>query len=161
MINNINLIKKAFALMKSLSMLLPFFCFLVPLSSNGQQVLTLEEAVSRAQNNNLQVKQAMLQAALSEEDVRQAKMDFYPTLNASADGNLRWGKSFDQLTGSLITKSINSLNGNVNTSVPVFQGFQRVNQVAQNKYLLLANQSNIERIKNDLILSVVVTYLEA
>ena len=146
---------------KFFSTLLLLLCMLFSFSSKAQQVLTLKEALERAQSNNLQVKQALFQVALSEEDVKQAKMDFYPTLNAGVDGNLRWGKSFDQLTGSLITKSINSLNGNLNASVPIFQGFQRVNQVAANKYLLLADQSNVERIKSDLILSVVTTYLEA
>src|SRR5690606_28520989 len=95
------------------------------------------------------------------QDVRQARMDLYPTLNAGVDGDLRWGRSFDQLTGSLITKSINSLSGSIGSSVPLFAGFQRVNQVRANKFLLLADQSNAERIKSDLVLSVVTTYLEA
>ncbi|TCK79519.1 TolC family protein, partial [Albibacterium bauzanense] len=127
----------------------------------AQQVLTVQEALNQALNNNLQVKQALLQAALSEEDVKQAKMNFFPTLNAGIDGNLRWGKSFDQLTGSLINQSTNSLNGSLNASAAVFQGFSRINQVSANKYLLLADQSNIEKIKSDLVLSVVTTYLEA
>lgn len=128
--------------------------------ANAQQVITLRESIELAQKNNLQVKQALFQAALTEQDVYQSKMNFYPRLNAGVDGSLRWGKSFDQLTGGL-TESIKSLNGSVNASVPIFQGFQRVNEVAANKYLLLADQSNTERIKNDLVLAVVTTYLEA
>lgn len=137
-------------------LLLGFFSF----SAKAQQVITLKESIELAQKNNLQVKQALFQAALSEQDVKQAKMNFYPRLNAGVDGSLRWGRSFDQLTGGL-TESIKSLNGSVNASVPIFQGFQRVNQVAANKYLLLADQSNSERIQSDLILAVVTTYLEA
>jgi len=152
---------KYLGFIKCLPVFLSLLCIIIPFYSSAQEVLTLKEALNRAQNYNLQVKQALFQAALSEEDVKQAKMNFYPTLNAGVDGNLRWGKSFDQLTGSLITKSINSLNGNLNASAPIFQGFQRVNQVAVNKYLLLADQSNIERIKSDLVLAVVTTYLEA
>src|SRR5690606_7606981 len=49
----------------------------------------------------------------------------------------------------------------IGSSVPIFEGFQRVNQVRANKFLLLADQSNAERIKSDLVLSVVTTYLEA
>lgn len=141
-----------------------FFVFLclgsISFRANAQQVITLRESIELAKTNNLQVKQAQFQAALSEQDVKQAKMNFYPRVNAGADGNLRWGKSFDQLTGGL-TESITSLNGSVNASVPIFQGFQRVNQVAANKYLLLADQSNAERIESDLVLAVVTTYLEA
>src|SRR5690606_286920 len=130
------------------------------LPASAQQVITLRESIELAQKNNLQVKQALFQAALTEQDVKQAKMNFYPRVNAGMDGNLRWGKSFDQLTGGL-TESITSLNGSVNASVPIFQGFQRVNEVAANKYLLLADQTNTERIQSDLVLAVVTTYLEA
>src|SRR5690554_3276006 len=140
---------------------LSVLCLLFSFSSQAQQVLTLREALDQALNNNLQVKQASLQAALTEEDVKQARMNFFPTVNAGVDGNLRWGKSFDQLTGSLINQSTNSLNGSLNASASVFQGFARTNQVSANKYLLLADQSNIEKIKSDLVLSVVTNYLEA
>ncbi len=153
--------KKEHGFIKMLPIALSVLCLLFSFSSQAQQVLTVQEALNQALNNNLQVKQALLQAALSEEDVKQAKMNFFPTLNAGIDGNLRWGKSFDQLTGSLINQSTNSLNGSLNASAAVFQGFSRINQVSANKYLLLADQSNIEKIKSDLVLSVVTTYLEA
>lgn len=142
-------------------LLLPALLVMNSFSAHAQEQLTLRQALDRAQSSNLQVKQAEFQAALTEQDVRQAKMNFYPTVNAGVDGSLSWGRSFDQLTGNLITQSINSLNGTLATSVPIFQGFQRVHQVSANKYLLLADQSNIERVKSDLILAVVTTYLEA
>jgi len=142
-------------------LLLPALLVLNSFSVRAQEQLTLRQALERAQSSNLQVKQAEFQAALTEQDVRQAKMNFYPSVNAGVDGSLRWGRSFDQLTGNLITRSVNSLNGNLSTSVPIFQGFQRVHQVSANKYLLLADQSNIERVKSDLVLAVVTTYLEA
>ncbi|HUH19249.1 TolC family protein, partial [Albibacterium sp.] len=153
--------KKECGFMKMLPIALSVLCLLFSFSSQAQEVLTLEEALNQALNNNLQVKQASLQAALTEEDVKQARMNFFPTVNAGVDGNLRWGKSFDQLTGSLINQSTNSLNGSLNASASVFQGFARTNQVSANKYLLLADQSNIEKIKSDLVLSVVTNYLEA
>lgn len=136
-------------------------CLMSTAQVEAQQVIPLREAIDLAQNNNLQVKQALFQAAITEQDVKQSRMNLYPTLNAGMDGDLRWGRSFDQLTGSLITKSINSLSGSIGSSVPIFEGFQRVNQVRANKFLLLADQSNAERIKSDLVLSVVTTYLEA
>src|SRR5690606_4442886 len=142
-------------------LLLPALLVLNSFSVRAQEQLTLRQALERAQSSNLQVKQAEFQAALTEQDVLQAKMNFYPSVNAGVDGSLRWGRSFDQLTGNLITRSVNSLNGNLSTSVPIFQGFQRVHQVSANKYLLLADQSNIERVKSDLVLAVVTTYLEA
>src|SRR5690606_4930504 len=127
--------KKECGLVKMLPITLSVLCLLFSFSSQAQQVLTLREALDQALNNNLQVKQASLQAALTEEDVKQARMNFFPTVNDSVDGNLRWGKSFDQLTRSLINKSTKSLNGSLNASAAVFQGFARTNQVSANKYL--------------------------
>lgn len=127
----------------------------------AQETISLEKALEIALDNNLQIKQIQFQAALTEQDVRQAKMNFFPTVNSGVNTDFRWGSYFDQLTGRLNTKSVNSVNGNVNSSVVIFQGFQRVNQVLANKYLLLADQSNYEKAKNDLQLAVVTTYLEA
>lgn len=128
---------------------------------NAQETITLEKALEIALDNNLQIKQVEFQAALTEQDVRQAKMNFFPTVNSGVSSDFRWGSYFDPLTGQLNTKSVNSINGNVSSTLAIFQGFQRINQVLANKYLLLADQSNFEKAKNDLQLAVVTTYLEA
>ena len=131
------------------------------LNVSAQEIITLEKALEIALANNLQIKQIQFQAALTEQDVKQAKMNFFPTLNSGVSSDFRWGSYFDQLTGSLNTQSVNSLNGSISSSATIFQGFQRVNQVLANKYLLLADQSSTEKAKNDLQLAVVTTYLEA
>lgn len=140
-----------------------FLMLLVFLTVKGyaQETISLEKALEIALTNNLQIKQVQFQAALSEQDVRQAKMNFFPTVNSNISSDFRWGSYFDQLTGSLNTQSVNSSNGNISTSAMIFQGFQRVNQVLANKYLLLADQSSVEKAKNDLQLAVVTTYLES
>ncbi|MGK6351181.1 TolC family protein [Parapedobacter sp. DT-150] len=137
-------------------------CMVLLVSTRGmaQQLMPVRDAVRQALENNLQVKQAQFQAALSEQDVRQAKSQFYPSLSAQVGGNMRFGRYFDQTTGQLVP-SVNTANASLSTDVPIFQGFQRVNQILANKNQLSADQSNIEKVKNDLVLSVVTTYLEA
>lgn len=127
----------------------------------AQRLITMETAVREAQENNLQIKQAAFQASLSEQDLKQARMSFYPTLNVGASGSMNWGLSFDQTAGRLITQSVNSSGLRLSSSVDLFQGFQRLNQVLANKYALMASESEVERAKNDLTLSVITTYLEA
>lgn len=126
----------------------------------AQRLITMETAVREAQENNLQIKQAAFQASLSEQDLKQARMSFYPTLNVGASGSMNWGLSFDQTAGRLITQSVNSSGLRLSSSVDLFQGFQRLNQVLANKYALMASESEVERAKNDLTLSVITTYLE-
>ncbi|WP_257667790.1 TolC family protein [Parapedobacter tibetensis] len=130
-------------------------------SSVAQKLVPINVAIYHALDNNLQVKQAKFQAALSEQDLKQSKMDRYPTLNAGLNGGLNWGLSFDQTAGRLITQSVNSAGGRLSSNVDLFTGFQRINQISANKFQLSADQSNVERVKNDLVLSVVTTYLEA
>jgi outer membrane protein len=127
----------------------------------GQEVIRVEEAVKRALENNLQVKQAEFQVALSEQDVLQSKMAFYPNLNAGASGSFNWGLSFDQTSGQLVTQSVNSAGLRLSSGMDLFQGFQRTNQVKANRLQLLATESNVDRAKNDLILTVTTTYLDA
>src|SRR5690606_38982888 len=117
--------------------------------------------INRALENNLQVKQAQFQQSLAEQDLRQARANFYPTLNGSSGVSRSWGLLFDQTSGRLLNQSATTANANLSSTAMLFQGMQRINQVKTNKYQLMADQSNVERVKNDLILSVVTTYLEA
>lgn len=127
----------------------------------AQELMPIRTAIAWALKNNLQIKQAEFQHALSEQDLRQSRMDLYPNLNAGASGGFNWGLSFDQTAGRLVTQSVNSAGGRVSSNVDLFSGFRRVNQIRANRYQLMADESNTERVKNDLILSVVTTYLEA
>ncbi|GAA4793781.1 TolC family protein [Olivibacter ginsenosidimutans] len=127
----------------------------------AQKTVTIREALDQALQNNLQVKQAMYQSSLSEQDVLQAKMDLFPSVSAGVQGAKNWGLSFDQTSAKLINTSITSVGGSISSNVVLFGGFQKVNQISINKYQLLSNQSNLDKIKNDLVLSVVTKYLEA
>lgn len=149
---------------KSMAIVLLFFCLQVTgalSQQSGARLITLETAVQQTLANNLQIKQTEFQEALSEQDLLQARMNFYPNLNVGASGGMNWGLSFDQTAGRLVTQSVNSAGMQVSTGVDLFQGFQRVNQVRINRYQLLASQSNVEKMRSDLTLAVVTNYLEA
>ena len=133
---------------------------LTPSRSTAQKLVPIKVAIYHALDNNLQVKQARFQAALAEEDLKQAKSQFYPTLNADVNGSMRFGRYFDQYTAQLVP-SVNTASGGISTDIPIFQGFQRINQIRADKSQLSADQSNVEKAKNDLVLSVATTYLEA
>ncbi len=129
-------------------------------SAEAQQKITLEQAVQLALENNIQLKQAQFNVAISEEDFKQSKFNLTPSLNAGGNLNYSLGRTFDQLSGQPFDQSITSGNGNLNSSVVLFQGFQRINQILQNKYSLEANKSTAQKAKNDLTLNVVTTYLQ-
>ncbi|MFA5244130.1 MAG: TolC family protein, partial [Pedobacter sp.] len=62
-------------------------------------------------------------------------------------------------TNQFINQAITSTSGNVSSATTLFQGFQKMNQISQNKLQLEADKSNTQKIKNDLILAVVTNYL--
>ncbi|MEH6305370.1 TolC family protein [Olivibacter sp. CPCC 100613] len=130
-------------------------------SANAQKTITIREALDQALRNNLQVKQAVFQSSLSEEDVLQAKMDLYPSVSGTVQGSKNWGLSFDQTAGTLLNTSVTQAGASVSSNLLLFGGFQKVNQIKANKYQLLSSQSNVDKVKNDLVLQVVTKYLEA
>ncbi|WP_090766562.1 TolC family protein [Pedobacter soli] len=127
---------------------------------NAQQVITIQQAVENTLKNNLTIKQAQFSAAISEENLTQSKYSVYPNLNASVNPNLTFGRGLDQTTFQVTNQTSLYTSGNLSTNVDVFQGFTKINQIRQNKILLDADKSNIEKVKNDLILNVVNAYLQ-
>lgn len=128
--------------------------------AHAQEIITIQQAVDNTLKNNLQVKQAQFSAALSDENLRQSKYALYPDLNASVNPNLTFGRGLDQTTFQVTNQTSLYTSGNLGTNVDLFQGFAKINQIKQNKTILAADKSNIEKIKNDLILNVVTAYLQ-
>jgi len=128
--------------------------------SSAQEVITIQQAVERTLQNNLQIKQSKLNESLSEENLRQAKYDVLPTLNGNGNYSLNFGRSIDPSTNQFISQRFSGFNGNLSVGMDLFAGFQKMNQIKQNKILLSADQTATEKIKNDLVLQVVTSYMQ-
>jgi outer membrane protein len=128
-------------------------------SLSAQERITLKRATELVIENNLQIKQSQFSEAISEENLQQSKLALYPTLNANTGLNFNFGRSIDPLTNQFVNQAITSTSGNVSSGTALFQGFQKINQISQNKLQLDADKSNTQKIKNDLVLAVVTNYL--
>ncbi|MEJ7560204.1 MAG: TolC family protein [Pedobacter sp.] len=128
--------------------------------SFAQEVITIQQAVERTLQNNLQIKQSRLNESLSEENLRQSRNDVLPTLNGNGSLNKNFGRSLDPSTYQFISQQFTSFNGNINVGFDLFAGFQKMNQIKQNRILLYADQTATEKVKNDLILQVVTSYMQ-
>jgi len=129
------------------------------LSLSAQERITLKRATELVIENNLQIKQSQFSEAISEENLQQSKLALYPTLNANTGLNFNFGRSIDPLTNQFVNQAITSTSGNISSGTALFQGFQKINQISQNKLQLDADKSNTQKIKNDLVLAVVTNYL--
>lgn len=138
-----------------------FLCFiLIAVKSNAQEKITLQQAIETTLKSNLQIKQAQLTEALTEETLKQSKLALYPNLNSNNNVGTNWGRSIDPTTNSFVNNNFKSGNVNLISEATVFQGFQKLRQISQNKYLLEADKSNTQKIRNDLTLAVIDNYLQ-
>nr|WP_175269785.1 TolC family protein [Mucilaginibacter humi] len=129
-------------------------------TAKAQEKVTLQMAVDRALANNLSIKQARVAESIGSLDLQQAKNNLLPSLNASTRGGYNFGRS--QVAGSFTYTSSTSFNanGNAQLQVTLYRGGQLRNQIVQNRLLLDVNKGQTAKIKNDLILNVVTTYLQ-
>lgn len=126
----------------------------------AQEVITIQQAVENTLKNNLTIKQAQFSAALSDENLRQSKNALLPNLNGSVSPNLTFGRGLDQTTFQVTNQTSLYTSAGLSTNVDLFQGYAKINQIKQDKLLLDADKTNIEKVKNDLILQVVTAYMQ-
>jgi outer membrane protein len=129
-------------------------------SAKAQEVITIQQAVERMLQNNLNIKQRSLDVLTAETYLQQSKADLYPSLNGSLSNSLNFGRSLNNSTNQLVTQNFFGGDGSLSTSVDLFGGFAKVNQIKQNRILLEAGVSTLDKAKNDLILLVVTSYFQ-
>ncbi len=132
------------------------------LSNVGAQenkVWTLKECVDYALENNISVKQSLLDKDIAVEDVKVAKWNFAPNLNASASQSYNFGSSIG-VSGARIPADFRSNNFSINSSVNLFDGFANVHTLKQAKIGLDIEDAAIAKMKNDISLNVVNAYLQ-
>lgn len=127
---------------------------------HAQETLTIQDAIDRMLENNLNIKQSSLNVSTAAVNLEQSKAALYPSLNGTVNNTLNYGRSLNPATNQLITQNFYSGDGSLSAQVDVFAGFSKVNQIRQNKILLEAGNSNLDKIKNDLVLQVVTSYFQ-
>ena len=131
--------------------------------TRAQQVVSVADAIQMTLERNVQIKQAELSKDIAAQDLFQAKSNLYPSLEAGVTQRFNYGFFFDQVAGQPISGNqwTNSAGGAISSNVNLFKGFRQINQIKANKTQLESSATQVDKIKNDLILNVLVTYLEA
>ncbi|WP_256003908.1 TolC family protein [Pedobacter deserti] len=129
-------------------------------TARAQEVITIQQAIERTLNNNLQIRKSQLNEDLAFENFQQSRLALYPSLNASLSQNMGWGRNNFGNTGIYENTQNYSFSPGLGASVDVFTGFAKLNQIRQNKILLEAGKANTDKVKNDLLLQVVTAYMD-
>jgi len=122
------------------------------------KVWTLEECVNYAIENNLTVKQSVLDAKTAEENVNTARGNFLPNLSGNASQNYNFG-SFIGQDGRRLSRDSRGNSFGLNTGVTIFNGFQNTNIYKQSKLGLETSQLQLDILKDNISLNVVYAYL--
>lgn len=146
---------------KKFILLYPIFVLLFFTSGKAQKVWTLEDCIFYAYENNITIKQQVLNTQYYQNVLRQSKINQLPNLNAGATQNFSYGRSLDETTYRYTEneKTITS-NVNVSSSVTLFQGLVQRNTIQQNEFNLLSNLQDLEKLKNDISMLLASGYLQ-
>ena len=144
---------------KIITILLILFSFQV--FTISQEPWSLEDCIEYAMENNIQIKQFILNTEYNENLLKQSKLGQIPNLNANTGYNYSWGRALDQTTYTFSdNQQINSLSFGVSSSVNLFNGLQTRNSILQNEMNLMASYEDVEKVKNDISLNLAAAYLQ-
>ena len=104
-----------------------------------EKVWSLEECIKYAIDNNIQIKQQVLQTQFQENSLEQSKFTLLPTLNGQASHNYSFNRTLDQTTYQYVDQNGQSNQFYIGGSLNLFNGLQNYNTIRKNKYQLLAS----------------------
>lgn len=110
------------------------------MATSAQKIWTLEECVSYAIENNLQLNDFELNTQSNKETYRQSIRNLLPIINGFADYSINFGRSINPEDNSFVNTEFFSNNYSLQSSFDVFQGFQKINNIKASKFLYKATQ---------------------
>lgn len=122
--------------------------------------LTFEQCVEMAISNNIQVKMQSLTAQQSKDQYLKSKMQFLPSINANANQGFTLGRTIDPLTNEFAESNVRSNNFALSANWTLFSGFQNINNLRQNYYILQASEQDLLKTQADIMLSVTSSFLQ-
>ena len=128
--------------------------------SEQERSFTLNECISIALENNLNLKSTELVANSAGVNFKQSKANLLPSLNGAYNIGVNNGRSIDPFTNSYINQELTFSNANLSLDATIFNGFRLLNSVKQNKLNKQASDMEIEEAKQNLILRVTLAYLQ-
>ncbi len=136
------------------------FALIFSTSLQAQKSWTLEECINQAISSNIQIQQQSLQTQSAKADVLQSKLQAAPSVNGSATNTWQTGFNINPKTNlpeENLAFRTNSFGASAN--MPLFNGFQTVNNMRLKESDYKASQFDLENTKNTISLNVANAYL--
>ncbi|MGB5990418.1 MAG: TolC family protein [Marinifilaceae bacterium] len=132
------------------------------LNASAQENWSLTKCINHAYESNIQLKQSELSVKAAKNRAFQNKMNFLPTVSASASHTFNFGQGpvsngTYESTKSQIT-AVSSFG--VQSSLLLFNGFKKVNNYNKGKLSLQSKEKAVEKSKSDLAVNIAGLYLQ-
>ena len=148
--------------MKRYSSWIFFLSLFFHFSSEAQdstRKLSIQQCVSLAIQNNLQIKQSEIQMETNGVMFKQAKDNLLPQINGIASQGINYGRSISNVNNGYVDQQNGNGNYGINANLLLFNGLQLQNAIKQNALYLNASKMDLQQQKDNITLSVILTYL--
>jgi outer membrane protein len=133
--------------------------FSASFGANAQK-WNLQTIVQYAMQNNMLVRQNILQQKLAKINTKQSKDALQPTVNFNSNLGLNAGNNQDPVTFSRITQSYLNSGFQLQSSADIFNFYSKKNSIKANEFEEKATAANVEKSKNDVALQAANAYLQ-
>jgi len=141
--------------------LLVVLAFFAGYASNAQvKKWTLEECVRYALDNNISIKQSELDLKTSDVEKLESIGSFLPSLSGTSNYSINTGANINPATNQFNNETFKSFSANVNAGVTLFNGLSNWRIFQRAKLNKVANTYKLDKMKDDIMLSVANYYLE-
>lgn len=141
-------------------MRLLIICLLASWVSYGQQSYTLEECITRAQQQHPDVLLQNLNVARAENTFSQSVKSRIPVISGSVSTGLNGGRSIDPFSNSFVQRTISYNSFGLSGNWTVFNGFSLRNQMGKNRINAETEQVQLEVVRKEIKLAVIDAYRE-
>jgi len=137
------------------------FPTLVTAQSETSTVRNLDECIALALKNNLDLKRQNLAESTTDINFKQNKNALLPNINGFYNLGISNGRSIDPFTNAFVNEQLTFSNARLGLDATIFNGFKLINSWKRAKLNLKAAEMDTEAAKQELILNVTLTYLQA
>jgi len=146
---------------KIVSRLILILVFFASIATHAQvKKWTLEECVRYALDNNISIKQSELDLKTSDVDKLEAIGNFLPSLSGTSSYSINTGANINPATNQFNNETFKSFSANANAGVTLFNGLSNWRTFQKAKLNKVANTFKLDKMKDDIMLSVANYYLE-
>lgn len=141
------------------ALLLWTFSVVLPAAAADTRIITFEDAIRIALEQNTTLRQAQNTAASAEVGVSEARMQFVPDLRLNTSGSKEFGRNFSQIEGRIVDQTSTSVNLGLSSGVTLFDGFANTATLRGAKLTDQASKLDLGRARETVVFSVASNFL--